>query len=89
MARRSVIRPAEANLYSAGPLDDELLYWSRVVSGGYRWAKPAGRTILVEPEPAVARGHPNQMGGCVIGDDEGSEFAFPPIIALTGHRPGR
>src|ERR1700722_12476698 len=74
MAGRSVIGPAEANLHSAGPLDDELLDRSWIVSCGYRRAEPACRPVLVEPDPAVGRGHPHQVGGFVIGDDEGPEL---------------
>ena len=89
MPGRAVVGPAEANLHSAGPLDDELLDRSWIVSGGDRRAEPAGRAVLVEPEAAVGGGDPHQVGGFVIGDDEGPEFAFAPIIALSRHRPGR
>ena len=71
------------------PLDDELLNRSWIVSCGDRGAEAADRPILVKPEPAVGRGHPNKVSGCVIGYDEGPELAFTPVIALTRHRPGR
>src|SRR5271167_1053468 len=89
MAGRAVVWPAETNFHLARPLDDELLHRSWIVTCGDRGAEAADRPILVEPEPAVGRGHPNQVGGCVIGDDKGPELAFTPVIALTRHRPGR
>jgi hypothetical protein len=89
MAGRAIVWPAETNLHLTSPLDDELLDRSWIVSCGYRRAEAASRPILVEPEPAVGRGHANQVGGCVIGDDKGPEFAFTPVIALTRHRPSR
>ena len=58
---RAVVPPAETNLdLPRGSLDDELLHRARIVSCRNRRAEAPYRPILVEPEPAVRRGHPNQ-----------------------------
>ena len=88
MPSRSVVRPSKANLDSARALDDKLLHRSWIV-GGDRGAEPADRPVLVEPEPAVGRRHSNPVGGLVISDEEGADFAFAPVVALTRHRPAR
>src|SRR5271165_3001157 len=84
MPRRSVVRPAEADLDAVRPQFDELLDRAQVVLHGGRADAP-GHPVPISPDLAVVRLHGHRAAGFVEIDLEGPELTLSLVIATAGN----